>query len=125
MENSIVRGDLQAKVRLMTNWRCSGAIQPGKTCYTATIQAKRLSWKILKKPHLCSQFIFTGIEVIRPAGAPFWMAPYRQKIFQKALEKNPNNDSSQIGWAAPIFSAAAEVHHKAFNASGRWPNAIR
>ena len=109
MENSIVRGDLQTqKSRLYDElalfWRDS-ARQDLLYCYYSGEKAKLENSE--KSLTFAANLFLQELKSSDQPELRSWMALQAKDLFQKALEKNPNNDSSQIGLGSTYFFGAA------------------
>ena len=110
MENSIVRGDLQTqKVQLydeLAHFWHDSAQSDALFCYYIGEKSKlENSEKSLTfAANLFLQELKAGSTLLRT-----WMAMQAKELFEKALEKNPKNDSSQNRLGSTyIFGAAGE-----------------
>src|ERR1700761_8518344 len=111
LQQSVVRGDVQAQ-QLKVDQQLAGfwkdSVSDGYILYAYyTGEAAKLE-KSEKKLTFAAQLF---LQSLRGQDAPAlngWMATNAKELFEKALELNPNNDSSKVGLGASyIFGSQA------------------
>jgi thioredoxin-like negative regulator of GroEL len=109
MENSIVRGDLQTqKVQLydeLAHFWHDSAQSDALFCYYIGEKAKLVNSE--KSLTFAANLFLQELKAVETPGVRTWMAVQAKDLFEKALEKNPTNDSSQIGLGSTYFFGAA------------------
>lgn len=109
MENSIVRGDLQTqKAHLFQDlaifWRDSAHVQE-LYCYYIGEKAKLENSE--KSLTFAANLFLQDLKGVEQPALRSWMAVQAKDLFEKALEKDPHNDSSQVGLGSTYFFGAA------------------
>ena len=111
LQQSVVRGDvkvqqLNADRQLAEFWRDS--VQDGILLYAYyTGEAAKLE-NSEKSLTFAAQLFLQGLRGQEDPALKGWMATDAKQLFEKALELNPNNDSSKVGLGASyIFGSSA------------------
>jgi len=109
MENSIVRGDLQTqKAQLYDElahfWHDTAQSDP-LFCYYIGEKAKLVNSE--KSLTFAANLFLQELKAVEEPSIRTWMAVQSKDLFEKALVKNPNNDSSQVGLGSTYFFGAA------------------
>ena len=111
LQQSVVRGDVQAQQlnvyrQLAEFWRDSAS--DGFLLYAYyTGEAAKLE-KSEKKLTFAAQLFLQSLRGQDDPAFTGWMATDAKELFEKALELNPNNDSSKVGLGASyIFGSQA------------------
>jgi tetratricopeptide (TPR) repeat protein len=112
LQQSVVRGDVKAQQlnadRLLGDfWKDS--VQNGFLLYAYyTGEAAKLENRE-KSLTFAAQLFLESLRGQDNAGLKSWMATNAKELFEKALELNPDNDSSKVGLGASyIFGSSAE-----------------
>ncbi len=108
-ENSIVRGDvknqqIQLYRKLSAFWMDSvGAFVPYAKYIAEAAKLENSEKNLTFAAHL-----FLGeLQTVEEQPLKVWMALEAKELFEKALELNPNNDSTKIGLGSTYFFGAA------------------
>jgi tetratricopeptide (TPR) repeat protein len=111
LQNSVVRGDVQAQQlhayrQLADFWKDS--VQEGFLLYAYySGEAAKLE-KSEKSLTFAAQLFLESLRGQDNAAIKSWMATNAKELFEKALELNPDNDSSKVGLGASyIFGSTA------------------
>jgi len=111
LQNSVVRGDvkeqqIKADRQLAAFWRDS--VQDGYVLYAYyTGEAAKLE-NSEKSLTFAAQLFLQGLRGQDDPALKGWMATDAKQLFEKALELNPQNDSSKVGLGASyIFGSSA------------------
>src|SRR6185437_3517187 len=111
LEHSVVRGDVKnqqanAYRQLADFWKDS--VQNGLLLYAYyTGEAAKLE-KSQTNLTFAAQILLQGLQQQDNPALKSWMATDAKELFEKALELNPNNDSTKVGLGATyIFGAQA------------------
>jgi tetratricopeptide (TPR) repeat protein len=111
LQNSVVRGDvktqqLNANLQLAAFWKDS--VPDGFLLYAYyTGEAAKLE-SSEKSLTFAAQLFLQGLRGQDDPALKGWMATDAKQLFEKALELNPNNDSSKVGLGASyIFGSSA------------------
>jgi len=111
LQNSVVRGDVKeqqinADRQLAVFWRDS--VQDGYLLYAYyTGEAAKLE-NSEKSLTFAAQLFLQGLRGQDDPALKGWMATDAKQLFEKALELNPQNDSSKVGLGASyIFGSSA------------------
>lgn len=111
LQHSVVRGDVQAQQlnadrQLAAFWRDS--VQDGYLLYAYyTGEAAKLE-NSEKSLTFAAQLFLQSLRGQDNPALKGWMATDAKQLFEKALELNPNNDSSKVGLGASyIFGSSA------------------
>ncbi|GGB13381.1 tetratricopeptide repeat protein [Puia dinghuensis] len=111
LQNSVVRGDVQSQQlnadrQLASFWKDS--VSDGFLLYAYyTGEAAKLE-KSEKSLTFAAQLFLQGLRGQDDPALKGWMATDAKQLFEKALELNPNNDSSKVGLGASyIFGSSA------------------
>jgi tetratricopeptide (TPR) repeat protein len=111
LQNSVVRGDVKeqqinADRQLAAFWRDS--VQDGYVLYAYyTGEAAKLE-NSEKSLTFAAQLFLQGLRGQDDPALKGWMATDAKQLFEKALELNPQNDSSKVGLGASyIFGSSA------------------
>ena len=111
LQHSVVRGDVQAQQlsanrQLAVFWRDS--VADGFLLYAYyTGEAAKLE-NSEKSLTFAAQLFLQGLRGQDDPALKSWMATDAKQLFEKALELNPNNDSTKVGLGASyIFGSAA------------------
>ena len=111
LQHSVVRGDVQAQQinayrQLAAFWKDS--VSDGFLLYAYyTGEAAKLE-KSEKSLTFAAQLFLQGLRGQDEPALKGWMATGAKQLFEKALELNPNNDSTRVGLGASyIFGSSA------------------
>jgi tetratricopeptide (TPR) repeat protein len=113
LENSVVRGDvknqqLKAYHQLASFWKDS--VPDGFLLYTYYIGETAKLENSEKSLTFAAQLFLDNLRGQENPGLKSWMADDAKELFEKALQLNPNNDSSKIGLGACyIFGSSANT----------------
>jgi tetratricopeptide (TPR) repeat protein len=112
LQQSVVRGDVKAQQlnadRLLANfWKDS--VQSGFLLYAYyTGEAAKLE-NSEKSLTFAAQLFLQSLRDQDNQALKIWMATNAKELFEKALELNPNNDSTKVGLGASyIFGSSAD-----------------
>jgi len=111
LQNAVVRGDvkmqqLNADRELAAFWRDS--VQDGLVLYAYYAGEAAKLENSEKSLTFAAQLFLQGLRGQDDPALKGWMATDAKQLFEKALELNPNNDSSKVGLGASyIFGSSA------------------
>jgi len=111
LQNSVVRGDVKeqqinADRQLAAFWRDS--VQDGYVLYAYYIGEAAKLENSEKSLTFAAQLFLQGLRGQDDPALKGWMATDAKQLFEKALELNPQNDSSKVGLGASyIFGSSA------------------
>jgi tetratricopeptide (TPR) repeat protein len=111
LQHSVVRGDVKtqqiaADRQLAAFWRDS--IQQGGLLYAYYLGDVAKLENSEKSLTFAAQLFLQNLRETDDPGVKTWMATNAKELFEKALELNPDNDSSKVGLGASyIFGSSA------------------